>query len=168
MQTWAAVFVVVAAVAILLQALLLVAIYVEIRALSGVLTRVVTDLDTRLSPLIGRLDRLVEQSHGQFEDIVNDTAEIVRLVKSNGQRFDRVLEEAADRLRVQVVQADRLVTGAFETIEDTAAELRKSLVEPLRTATAFIRGVRAGVEFFRGRNRVPERRRDSQDEGLFI
>jgi hypothetical protein len=92
----------------------------------------------------------------------------MRMVKSNGQRFDRVLEEAADRLRLQVIQADRLLTGALETIEDTGEELKRSLVEPMRTATALIKGVRAGVEFFRGRNRVPQRRRDAQDEGLFI
>ena len=168
MQTWEAIFVVVACVAIVIQALILVALYAQIKALSAVLMRVATDLDTRLSPLLGRLDRLVQDSHGQMTEIVRDTAEIMRMVKSNGQRFDRVLEEAADRLRLQVIQADRLLTGALETIEDTGAELKRSLVEPMRTATALVKGVRAGVEFFRGRNRVPQRRRDAQDEGLFI
>ncbi len=168
MQTWEAIFVVVACVAIVIQALILVALYAQIKALSAVLMRVANDLDTRLSPLLGRLDRLVQDSHGQMTEIVRDTAEIMRMVKSNGQRFDRVLEEAADRLRLQVIQADRLLTGALETIEDTGAELKRSLVEPMRTATALVKGVRAGVEFFRGRNRVPQRRRDAQDEGLFI
>ncbi len=168
MQTWEAIFVVVACVAIVLQALVLVAIYAQMKALSAVLMRVANDLDARLSPLLGRLDRLVEESHGQMSEIVRDTAEIMRMVKSNGQRFDRVLEEAADRLRLQVIQVDRLLTGALETIEDTGAELKRSLVEPMRTATALVKGVRAGVEFFRGRSRVPQRRRDAQDEGLFI
>ena len=168
MQMWEAVFVVIAAVAIVLQAVILLALYVELRRLGAVLTQVATTVESRLSPVLSRVERLLEESHGQMRDIVNDTAEIVRMVKSNGQRFDRVLEEAADRLRLQVIRADQLVTGALETVEDTGAELRKSLLGSVRTTMAVVRGVRAGIEFFRGRNRMPERRRETEDEGLFI
>ena len=90
------------------------------------------------------------------------------MVKTNGQRFDRVLEEGADRLRQQIIRADRLITGALEAVEDTGSELRKSVLGPAQTVVAFIRGVQAGIDFFRGRKRIPERRRSTEDEGLFI
>ena len=168
MQTWVAIFVVVAAVAIVLQTLLLLAFYLQFRRLSTALSTVSTTLETRLSPLLNRLERMLEESQRELHDIIGDTAEIVRVVKSNGQRFDRVLEEGAERLRRQIIHADGLVTGALDAVEDTGQELRKSVLEPVRSAVAFIRGVQAAVAFLRGRSRTPERRRKAQDEGLFV
>jgi len=168
MQTWLTVFVVVASVAIVVQVVLLAIFFIMFLRLGGALTRIASTVEAKLLPILTRADRLLTDSESQLRDIVSDSHEIVRLAKSNGQRFDRLLEEAADRLRQQVIHADRMVTGALEAIEDTGNELRKSVIGPVRTATAFVHGVRAGVEFFRGRGRVPERRRDTQDEGLFI
>jgi hypothetical protein len=168
MQTWMAVFIVVAALAIVLQTFLLIAFYIHFIRVSTALTQVAVTVESRLSPVLNRLERLMEDSHRQMNDIVTDTADIVRTIKTNGQRFDRVLEEATDRLRLQIIQADRMITGAMESIEEAGGELRKSIIEPVRTATAFVKGVRAGVEFFRGRRHMPDRRRETQDEGLFI
>ncbi|HEV2387732.1 MAG TPA: hypothetical protein VGS20_10815 [Candidatus Acidoferrales bacterium] len=168
MQNWVGIFVVIAAVALALQSALLCALYFQFRHLSQTLSQVAQSIETRLTPVLSRLHRLLEDSQGQLTDIVSDTAEIVRLVKTNGQKFDRLLDEASDRLRLQILHADRLLTGALETIEDAGAELRKSVIEPVRNATALIRGVQAGIDFFRGRSRIAERRRESQDEGLFI
>jgi hypothetical protein len=168
MQTWLTVFVVVAAVAIVIQMLLLFAFYLQFRRLGSVLTRISGTLELRLSPLLERVENMLQETEGQMHNIIDDTAEVVRIVKSNGQRFDRVLEDGADRLRLQIIRADRMVTGALEAVEDTGAELRQSVLEPVRTVVAFIRGVEAGVNFLRGRSRTPERRRGAQDEGLFI
>lgn len=168
MQTWVAVFIVIAAVAIMLQTLLLFAFYFEFRRLRKVLGQVTASVETKVAPVLTRVERLLEDSHVQLRDIVDDTAEIVHVVKTNGLRFDRVLEDAADRLHHQLVHADRLVTGALDAVEDTGAELQRSVLGPVRTTIAFVRGVRAGIAFFRGRNRMPERRRETQDEGLFI
>lgn len=168
MQNWVGIFVVIGAVALALQAVVLWALYVQFRRLSVTLTQVAQSIETRLTPVLSRLHRLLEDSHGHLNEIVADSAEIARLVKTNGQKFDRLLDELSDRLRMQIIHADRLLTGALETIEDAGAELRKSVIEPVRHATALIRGVQAGIDFFRGRSRIAERRREAQDEGLFI
>lgn len=168
MQTWVAVFIVIAAVAIIFQTVLLVAFYLLIKQTSGTLTKVAADIESKWTPVLGRLDRLMEESHKQMTDIINDTAEIVRTVKNTGQRFDRVLEEAADRLRLQIIQADKLLTGAMEAVEEAGTQLRNSVIEPVRTASALVKGVRAGVEFIRGRRHMPNRGREAQDEELFI
>jgi hypothetical protein len=168
MQTWVVVFIVIAAAAIVLQTILLLAFYIQFSRMSVALTQVAVSIESRLSPVLDRTERLLEDSHRQLNDIIDDTADVVRTIKTNGQRFDRVLEEAADRLRLQIIRADRMLTGAMESIEDAGSELRKSVLGPVRTATAFVKGVQAGVEFFRGRRHMPDRRREAQDEGLFI
>jgi hypothetical protein len=168
METWAAVFIVIAAIAIVLQTVLLFAFYFLFRQMGIALNQAVTSVDTKLSPVLSRVQLLLDESHEDLQDIVHETAEVARAVRVNSRRFDRLLEEAADRLRAQIIHVDRLLTGAIEAVEETGDELRKSLVEPVRTATAFVKGVRAGVDFFRGRSRIAERRREAEDEGLFV
>lgn len=168
MQTWLVVFVVVAAVAIVLEMLLLFAFYLQFRRLSAVLSQVSGMFDRQLSPVLVRVEHMLEDTQGQMREIVGDTAEIMRLVKTNTQRVDRVLDDATERLRVQIIHADKMITGALEAVEETGTELRSSVIEPLHTTIAFVRGVRAGIDFFRGRKRMPQRRREAQDEGLFI
>lgn len=168
MQTWVAVFIIIAAVAIIFQTVLLVAFYLLIKQTSVTLTKLASDIESKLTPVLSRVDQLMEESHKQMTDIINDTADIVRTVKNTGRRFDRVLEEAADRLRLQIIQADKLLTGAMEAVEEAGTQLRNSVIEPVRTASALVKGVRAGVEFFRGRRHMPNRAREAQDEELFI
>lgn len=168
MQTWTAVFVVVAAIAVVLQTAILLAFYILFRRMSTTLTQISTTVESRLSPLLHRIRLQIEESHDDLHSVVHEAAEIARTVRANSQRFDRLLEEAADRLRVQIVHADRLLTGTLDAVEDTTHELRKSIIEPVRTATAFVRGVKAGVDFFRGRSHIAERRRAAEDEGLFV
>lgn len=168
MQTWVVVFIVIASVGVVVQVVLLSVLLVAFLRTGAILAHVAGEVESKLSPVLVRADRLLADSESHIRDIVHDSHEIVHLAKTNSQRFDRVLEEAADRLRHQIIEADRMVTGAFDAIEDAGAEIRRSVIEPVRTATAFVRGVRAGVNFFRGRTRAPQRRRDTQDEGLFI
>lgn len=168
MQTWLTVFVAIAAAAILLQTAILIAFYLLFRQMNSGVRQLSAGFESRVSPLLNRVRLLLEESQSDLHDIVHDTAEVARTVRVNSRRFDRLLEEAADRLRLQIVHADRLITGALDTVEDSVKELQDSLVEPVRTVTAFARGVRAGVDFFRGRSRVPERRREAEDEGLFV
>jgi hypothetical protein len=168
MQTWVAVFIVFAAIAVVLQAIVFIAFFFLIRTTIKTAEQTLASLDAHVSPLLSRLRTIVEESNSDLRNIVRETAEVARTVRANSQRFDRLLEDATDRLRLQIIHADRLLTGAFEAVEDTGNELRKSVIEPVRTVAAFVKGVRAGVDFFRGRSRIPERRREAEDEGLFV
>jgi hypothetical protein len=61
-----------------------------------------------------------------------------------------------------------MITGALERIEDTGAEMRRTLLAPLHQASALIKGISAGIEYLRTQRRPPERSREHQDEELFI
>jgi len=168
MDTWLAVFVVVAAVAIVLQMVILAAMYFQFRQMNQRTSRALTDLQTKLDPILTRLDRLLEDSQGRMASIVTDAAEIIHLVRGQAQKVDRVFTEAVDRLRLQIIRADQILTGALESLEETGSELRRTVFGPVHKASAFIKGVKTGLDFFRGRRSAAERTRETQDEGLFI
>jgi len=78
-----------------------------------------------------------------------------------------MVTEAVDRLRMQLVHADQILTGALETVEETGARLRSSVWRPVQSVTALVRGIQTGLEFYRGRRRQAEGVTE-QDEELFI
>ena len=80
-----------------------------------------------------------------------------------------MLTESLDRLRMQLIHADQILTGVLETVEETGTKLRRTVWGPVQSVAAVVRGIQTGVEFYRGRRRAPEAQpTEQQDEGLFI
>jgi hypothetical protein len=175
MGNWIPVFVVVTALAVVLQAIVLIALFLTLRRTAEQVEKTVSDLDTKLTPLIMRVQILVEDVSPRITGIVADASDITRMARGEAQKVDRILSEALERLRMQLIHVDHILTGAMEAVEEAGSRLRQSVWGPVMRATAIVRGVQAGVEFIRSarqqkRGRVDpiERVSEQQDEGMFI
>jgi len=168
METWLPFFVIVAAVAIVMQMGILLGMFLQFRQMNAHITQITTDLHARLTPILTRTQFLLEESHGKVSSMVNDAAEITHLARAQVQKVDRLFNEATDRMRLQVIRADQILTGALESVEDAGTELRRSFLGPLQQASAILKGVKAGLDFFRTQRSVPDTKREPGDEGLFI
>ena len=169
MQSWIPFFVIVAALAIVLQTLILGALFLQMRRLAGRLESIANDLHSRVNPILGRIQVLVEDAQPVISGMIADAAEITSMARGQVQRADRVLTESLDRLRLQLIHADQILTGTLETIEETGMKLRRTVWGPVQSVAAVVRGIQTGLEFYRGRRRSPEAQAtEQQDEGLFI
>ena len=168
MESWLPFFVIVAAVAIVLQMAILLGMFLQVRQLNAKLLALSTDLHAKLSPILVRADVLLGESHGKVTSIMTDAAEITSLARAQVVKVDRVFTEAVDRMRLQIIRTDQILTGALETVEEAGAEIRHSLIGPIQQASAILKGVKAGLEFFRSHRGAPESKREPGDEGLFI
>jgi hypothetical protein len=114
---------------------------------------------------------LVEDAQPRISDMIADAAHITHLARTQVQHADRVVNEALDRLRMQLVHTDQILTGALEAIEETGSNLRRTILGPVQSVTAVVRGFQTGLEFFRGnrgRRRSDAPQTETQDESLFI
>jgi hypothetical protein len=169
MQSWIPFFVIVAALAIVLQTLILGALFLQMRRLASRLESIANDLHSRVNPILARIQVLVEDAQPVITSMIVDAAEITNMARGQVQRADRVLTESLDRLRLQLIHADQILTGVLETIEETGTKLRRTVWGPVQSVAAVVRGIQTGVEFYRGRRRAPEAQpTEQQDEGLFI
>jgi len=174
MESWMPLFVVATALAVILQAIILIALFIQLRRTAARVEQTVADLNTKLNPLISRVQILVEDISPRLTGIVVDASEIARLARGEAQKVDRILSEALERLRMQLIHVDHILTGAMEAVEEAGSHLRQTVWGPVVKATALIRGVQAGIDFFRT---VRQRRStiepvdtsaEQQDEGMFI
>ena len=103
--------------------------------------------------------------------MVADVSELSQLTRNQAQKVDRILTETLERLRLQLIHVDQILTGTMEAVEDAGARLKQTVWGPVVKATALLRGVQTGLEFFRaarqGREPV-EPPSDRRDEGMFV
>lgn len=168
MQGWLATFVVVATAAIVIQMTILLAMYLQFREMNRQMIRIITDFQSKIDPILIRMNRILEDSQDRISSIVGDAAEITRIARNQAQKVDRVFTDAVDRLRVQVIRTDHILTGALEVIEDAGSKFRKTLWGPVQQASALLKGLKAGLDFIRGARRPHGASSETEDEELFI
>jgi hypothetical protein len=148
---------------------MLTALFFEMKRLSERLERFTTDLESRLTPILSRVQIFLEDTQPRIAEMVADAAHVVYLARAQAQKVDRVFTEASDRLRGQLVRADRILTGALETVEETGSKFTHSVWRPVQKVSALMQGIKVGIDLLRARraNRRPEEPLE-QEEELFI
>ncbi len=170
MQFWLELFSIIAAIALVVQVVVLTALFFELRRTTENMNRLVGELHSRVGPILTRVQILLDDTQPKISSMVNDASHIVYLARGQAQKIDRVFTDAADRLRGQLVHADRILTGTLEAVEDAGAKFKHSFWRPVQKASALVQGIKVGLDLLRsrrGRSRGDEPR-EQQEEELFI
>ncbi|HEY7825691.1 MAG TPA: hypothetical protein VIC00_02645 [Candidatus Acidoferrales bacterium] len=170
MSGWAEAFVVIAAVAIVVQMAILLAMFVQMRSATQEFTRLARDMHARVDPILLRVSRILDDSEDRIASIMGDATEITRLARGQAQKVDRVFTDAIERMRIQVIRADHILSGTLEVIEESGTKFRRTLWGPVHQVSAVIKGLKAGLDFIRGQQQPRRQESDAatQDEELFI
>jgi uncharacterized protein YoxC len=172
METWVVVSVVIAAVAIVFQATMLAMMFVQMRKTVERVDKLTDDLHSRVGPILTRVQLLLDDTQPKITEMVADAAHVVYLARGQAQKLDRVVSEATDRLRGQIVTADRILTGTLETVEEAGTQFKRGVWKPMQKASAIISGIKIGLDFLRSRRgtrrRSPEGADVEDGEELFI
>src|SRR5713101_8583109 len=113
MQLWLEIFSLVAAAALGVQVVILAALFFQLRRTTENVNRLVGDLQSRVGPMLTRVQILLDDTQPKISNLVSDASHIVYLARGQAQKIDRVFTDAADRLRGQLVHADRILTGTL-------------------------------------------------------
>jgi len=169
MSGWLEAFIIIAAIAIVVQVAVLVAMFVQLKFALQEITKVTNELQNRMGPILLRVSRILDDSEERIHSIMGDAAEITRVARTQAQKVDRVFSEAIERLRVQILRADQILTGTLEVIEDTGSKFKNSVWRPVQQASALIKGIKVGIDVLRGRRAGAEDEAPvTEDEELFI
>ena len=168
MSGWVQAFIVIAAVAIVIQMAILLGMFFQVKTAIEQFTRIATDLQNRIDPILLRTNRILEDSEDRVASIMGDAAEITRVARGSAQKIDRVFTDAVERLRVQIIRADHILTGTLEVVEESGMKFKRTLWTPVQQASAILKGMKVAIDMLRGQNRRPEPDAATADEELFI
>jgi len=170
MQFWMEFFSIVAAIALVVQVGILIGLFLQLKRTTESINRMVNDLHSRMGPILTRTQILLDDTQPKITSLVDDASHIVYLARAQAQKMDKVFTEASDRLRGQLVRADRILSGTLEAVEDAGTNVRRSFLGPVQKVSAIVHGIKVGLDVLRSRRSTPESPRESleQEDELFI
>jgi len=161
-------FTAVTTAAVVIQAGMLIGMYVAVRKTGAKVESLAADVKTKVLPAADLAQNMLVDLRPRISTVSANVAETSTLLKSQLQRVDATVNDALDRARLQVIRADELLNRTMDRVEETTDMVHRTVVSPVRQMAGVVQGLGAGLEFLLGSKR---RRRSevnaSQDE-MFI
>jgi methyl-accepting chemotaxis protein len=164
------VFVVVAAVAIVLQMVILFALYKALRQTSERMEGIAGRLEQQATPVLATAAAILDDAKPKIAEITTNLAETSASVRSHVSEVGHATSEIVERARLQAARIDEFVISAAQKVEATSDLLQHKVLSPMRRVRAVVTALNAGLSFFKS-NRPPKRRNGSgevEDEEMFI
>ena len=159
MDKFVQVFIIFTAIAVIIQAGILVALFAAVRKTASKVETLATEVSTKAVPTLTTAQEMLIELRPRVQDIVANVEHSARLARAQVERIDATVSDVVDRTRLQVIRADELVNRTLDRVEETSDMVQRTVVSPIRQLAGVLQGVSAGLEFFLGR-----KRRNSRDE----
>jgi hypothetical protein len=162
------IFVGVTATAVVIQAGILVALFVAVKKSTSRMEALATEVKTKVMPTVDTAQSMLVEWRPKIDTIASNVSETTTLVRGQVERLDATVTDIVDRTRLQVIRADELLNRTMDRIEETSDAVHRTVISPVRQLSGIIQGLTAGLEFLLGGER--RRRHDvsvPQDE-MFI
>jgi len=158
------IFVAVTSAAVVIQAGILIGMFVAMRKTSARLETLATQVTTTVLPTAELAHNMIVELRPRIENIAINVSESTTIVRGQMERLDSTVTELLDRVRLQVIRTDELLGRAIDRVEETTESVQKTVSVPIRQFSGIMRGVSAGLEYLATKKR---RQTVPQDE-MFI
>jgi ABC-type transporter Mla subunit MlaD len=155
--------VIVSAVAIVLQALLLFAIYRQTR----IIGEQVSTLAPKLESTLESTQRTLEQSRRQIAEVTTKASQVLDTAQAQLMRVDQVLEDATTRARAQLDHIEMVLDDTISRVHQTVTALHNAVLRPMKEVAGVTAGIRAAVAHLLKGGR-PNVAQATQDDEMFI
>lgn len=170
MNTTVAIFVIVAAVAIVIQMGILIALYVGMRQAASRIEGIAGRLEQQTSPLLTTASAILEDAQPKIAEITSNLAESSATVRAHVSQMADATGEIVERARLQAIRMDEFVGSTMGKIETASEILETKVLTPVRRVQGIISAVTAGLGVLRSSR--PKRKAAhagaEQDEEMFI
>ncbi len=175
-----AIFIIVTAAAVVLQMLILLAMYLTTRKL-GARVEALADrvedtaavIQTRVLPVIDNAKAIqhevktfLETTRPKIENVISDLSHISTTARGTVERLDATVNDVVDRVRLQVIRGDEMLTRTMDRVEETSEKVQHSVMTPVRQVSGIVHAISTGVGTYFNQQR--RRRNGGQSDEMFI
>ncbi len=147
------VFITVTTFAVVVQAGILVGLYLSVRKSSAKIEAVAGEVLNKALPAMESVLGMMVELRPKIEALTDNISESSTLVRNQLGRIDATLADALDRTRLQVIRADELLNRTMDRVEETSEVVHKTVLSPLRQVNGLMSAISTGVEVFLGQKR---------------
>jgi hypothetical protein len=146
-------FIAVTSIAVVVQAGILVALYVSVRKSAAKMDALATEVKSKALPAIETAHNILVELRPRIEVMSVNISESSTLVRNQLARIDATLTDALDRTRLQVIRADELLNRTMDKVEETSEIVHQTVISPLRQVNGLLAAIGTGLEVFLGQKR---------------
>jgi hypothetical protein len=157
------IFVIVAAVALVIQAGMLIGLFVVARGLQKKITAILPDIQN----VIGIATRTIESVEKHVQKIGTTSSAILDTTREQLMKVDELLSDATTRAKVQMERAEMVLDDAMTRTQQTISILQRSVVRPVHEVYGVFAGIRTALSYL-GRSGRPTVDHATSDEEMFI
>src|SRR5258708_16393844 len=146
------IFVALTGLAVLLQAGVLIAMYVTMRKTSARVESVVSEVKTRVLPTVEQAQAMLADLRPKLQVIAENLEDSTTTVRGQVERVDATVNDVVDRARLQIIRADELLSRTLDRVEQTSEMGHKTVVSPVPQVSGLMRGISVVIDaLFDGR-----------------
>jgi methyl-accepting chemotaxis protein len=142
------VLIAVTAAAVLLQAFVLLAMYLGLRKSSQAIVEHIEDLKSSVTPFIESTGAFLKRVGPKVEGTTADVAEIVRGIKMQAIEVEASITEISERVRKQASRVDEMFSGLLQAVDRTGEYVVEAVSRPVRQVSGVLEAVKAIIESF--------------------
>jgi ABC-type transporter Mla subunit MlaD len=169
-ETVLSAFVIVACLAILIQAGILFGLFLAFRKTSSRLESIAKNGEERTLPLLDSAKGILDDSGPRLKEITTNLAEVSTRLRGQAERMDSTFSDLVDRTHLQVIRVDELVSRTLDKVEETTEMVQSTVTAPVKQMSAIMQGLSVGIGTFlhRRRKAAIDAATAVEDEELFI
>jgi methyl-accepting chemotaxis protein len=163
-------FVIIACLAIVIQAGILLGMFLGLRKTSARVEDIAKQVENRALPLLDSAKNILDDSGPRLKEITTNMAEISTRLRGQAERMDSTFSDLVDRTHLQVIRVDELVSRTLDKVEETTEMVQSTVVTPVKQMSAIMQGLSVGIGTFlqRRRKAAIDAATAVEDEELFI
>jgi len=162
------IFIAITAAALLLQAGVLLAMFVALRRTNAQLEVFASEWRAKILPTVAIAYSILTEVQPKLEHLSTNLSESSDTLRKQVERLDGMVNDAIDRARLQVIRADELVSRTIDRVEDTTEVVHKTVISPVRQLAGLVQGVTTAVEFLVGSRRHRRNGANVSQDEMFI
>lgn len=167
-DTLIAIFIIIAAVAIVIQMCILLGMFLVARKLRDPILTLTREARQNMDRVMQSAMEIINTSREPIKAVAANAAEMSRIARERTVILDQTVAEISERTRQQAIRIDGTITTLVDRVETTANSVQRNVVGPLVEVGAIFKGVQSGIDFFFSRRHRTTIREARQDEEMFI
>lgn len=164
------IFVVVAAVAIVVQMVILFALYKALRESSSRMEGIAGRLEQQATPVLATAAAILDDAKPKIAELTTNLAESSAFIRAQVAQVGEATGEIVERVRMNAARLDDFILNTAHKVEATSELLQEKVLTPMRRVRAVVSALNAGLAFLKS-NRSRRQRGNAdqvEDEEMFI
>jgi methyl-accepting chemotaxis protein len=147
------VFTVVTSIGVLLQAFVLLAMFLALKKSATKALEVSDEVKQHLIPALATTRLLLEDISPKVKVATSNLVEASNVLRSQAQNINKTVNQVADVAQTQVARVDEMATAVLDGITQATAAVQHGIATPLKQVSGVLNGLRAGLDVFRKKER---------------